>query len=254
MVIYWDLVVILNFFVDFLLLMATGCLSDHVFRPGRQAAAALLGALYSGACLIPGFYFLGAWHWRLLSLAGMTVIAFGVKRQSWYFGALFFVLCMALGGIAECFHTERLPALLLAAGVLWLLCRLTSGSRSGGEEVPLEITYRGKTVSLWAFRDTGNTLRDPVTGERVLVVGAQTARQLTGLTQLQLQSPMETIGLFPGLRLIPYHTVGGSGMLLAMRFSQVKVGSRQQSVLIAFAPEEIHVEGRCTALAGGGCL
>lgn len=249
--IYWDLVVILNFVVDFLLLLGTGQLSEHPCRPGRQAGAALLGALYSGICLIPGFYFLGALPWRILFLVGMVLIAFGLRKDVWHMGALFVVLSMALGGIATCFHTENMPSLLVASFVLWLLCRFASTSQSGGEVIPLEITYGGKTVSLLAFRDTGNTLRDPLTGEPVLIVGPETARLLTGLSQQKLRSPLETMGNHPGLRLIPYHTVTNSGMLLGMRFSQVKVGSRQKSVLVAFAPEEINVKGRCTALTGG---
>jgi len=102
------------------------------------------------------------------------------------------------------------------------------------------------------LEDTGNCLRDPVTGASVLVVGAQAARLLTGLTQQQLRSPLTTLGTIPGLRLIPYRTVGtGAGLLLAMRFQNVRIGSWQGSTLVAFAPEGLEMGHPYQALTGG---
>jgi len=56
----------------------------------------------------------------------------------------------------------------------------------------------------------------------------------------------------PGLRLIPYHSVGqGEGMLLAKRFEQVTVGKRTRSALVAFAPEGLGRGDVYQALTGG---
>ena len=49
-----------------------------------------------------------------------------------------------------------------------------------------KITIVGSRVSIVALRDSGNTLRDPVSGEQVLVVSGEVAEKLTGLTQEQL--------------------------------------------------------------------
>jgi stage II sporulation protein GA (sporulation sigma-E factor processing peptidase) len=77
------------------------------------------------------------------------------------------------------------------------------------------------------------------------------------LTQAQLQKPLETMAQrpIPGLRLIPYRAVGQDrGMLLALRFPQVYVGSRKIGALVAFAPEAVG-EGDCyQALTGGALL
>jgi hypothetical protein len=76
----------------------------------------------------------------------------------------------------------------------------------------------------------------------VLVISAEAAENLTGLTLSQLQNPLQTIAQHPtmGLRLIPYRTVGqGSGMLLAMQFEHVKVNSHNQSAIVAFDTEVI---------------
>lgn len=254
MEVYLDLVVLLNFLVDFLLLLGTNRLSGFPAARGRTALAAALGAVYSGCCLLPGFRFLGNTLWRLVSLALMAGIAFGWNRSVVKRSGVFILLTMALGGIATSFGRGDFLTLVLAAAGVWLLCRVAFGTGVGDKEyVPLELTYGQKREKLLALRDSGNTLRDPITGEQVLVVGAEVAYRLTGLTQQQLGKPLETLAQrpVPGLRLIPYRAVGqGGGMLLALRFEQVKVGSRSQSAIVAFAPEGLG-GGMYQALTGG---
>lgn len=254
MQIYLDLVVILNFVVDFLLLLGTNRLSGFPAAARRAAAAAALGALYSGVCMLPRLRFLGGLVWRTVSLAGMAVIAFGWGKSAWKRSGVFVILSMALGGVAVSVGKGNFLSLVLAAVGVWLLCRVAFGGQVGGREyVPVELTHGGKTVSIIALKDSGNTLRDPITGEPVLVISGDVAQRLTGLTQSQLRSPMDTLMRrpVPGLRLIPYRSVGQSGsMLLAMRFEKVIIGSKEQSAIVAFAPDGL---GRqmYQALTGG---
>ena len=65
MVIYLDLVMLLNFLVDFLLLLGTNRLSGFPAGGWRCALAALLGAVFSCGCLLPGMAFLGNLLWGL---------------------------------------------------------------------------------------------------------------------------------------------------------------------------------------------
>lgn len=255
MEVYLDLVMILNFCVDFLLLLGTNRLSGFPSAPGRCALGALLGAVYSGVCLLPGFRFLGSLLWRGVSLALMSVSAFGMDRSALKRGSVFLLLSMALGGIALSMDQGRVPTLLLAAGLVWLLCRFSFGERVGEREyVPVTLAYCGHSASFIALRDTGNTLRDPITDEQVLIVSGDIGRRLTGLTEEQLRAPLETLAQrpIPGLRLIPYRAVGQSGgMLLALRFDEAKIGSRAGSVLVAFAPEGLGRGEMYQALTGG---
>lgn len=251
MSVYLDLVMILNFLVDFLLLLGTNRLSGFPMGARRAALAAGLGALYSGACMLPGFRFLGNTLWRLVSLGLMASIAFGWNRSTIKRGGIFVLLSMALGGIALGMGQGSFPMLVLAAMGVWLLCRIGFGGSVGQEYVPVEI----EQLKLIALRDTGNTLRDPVTGEGVLIVSADAAWHLCGLTEAQLQHPMETMLTVSGFRLIPYRAVGQPGsMLLARKFEHVKIGDRRGSAIVAFAPEQIG-RGECyQALAGGVCV
>ena len=107
-------------------------------------------------------------------------------------------------------------------------------------------------MELIALRDTGNTLRDPVTGERVLVLSAEVAWDLLGLTRQQLEAPLETLGQVPGLRLIPYRAVGReSGMLLGKVLDDVTIGTWRGKALAAFDPGGLGGQTMYQALTGG---
>lgn len=255
--IYLDLLVLLNFLVDFLLLMGTNRLAGFQCSIQRTAAAALLGALYSGACLLPGFRFLGNLLWRIVCLALMAGIAFGWNRSTLRRGGVFILLSMALGGIAMSMNRQDFPALMASAACVWLLCHVAFGDRIGQQEyVPLEIRYKNNCIRLLALRDTGNTLRDPVTGQQVLVISMDAAKRLTGLSELQIRSPLQTMlqHSLPGLRLIPYQAVGQSGgMLLAMGFDDVKIASRRQKAVVAFDTGGLG-KGEIHQALTGGCI
>ena len=57
-VIYLDELFLLNFVVDYLLLLAAGRLAGEILRRGRLALGAALGAAYAGAVFLPGLGFL----------------------------------------------------------------------------------------------------------------------------------------------------------------------------------------------------
>lgn len=253
--VYADLVMLLNFLVDFLLLLGTNRLSGYPAGVKRAALGALFGAAYSGACLMTEVRFLGNTLWRLVSLGLMAGIAFGWDRSAVKRGGVFVLLSMALGGIATGFGGGGFLMIALSAAGVWLLCRIGFGSGTVGREyVPLTIRYNGRAVALTALRDTGNTLTDPVTGEPVLVIDSAAARELTGLDRDQLSHPLETLTQrpVPGLRLIPYRAVGQSGgMLLGMRFAEVEVGNSRRAAIVAFAPEAIGRGEGYRALTGG---
>lgn len=255
MAVYLDLVILLNFLVDFLLLLGTNSLCGHPPGWKRAALAATAGGIYAGGCLLPGFHFLGNMLWRTVCLALMAWLAFGFSVSALRRGIVFVLLSMALGGIAVGLGGGGAVMLTAAAACVFLMCFLGFRGRIGAAHyVPVELSYRGKSMCLTALHDTGNTLRDPVTGKPVLVVSAEVAQQLLGVTQQQLRCPVNTMtdAFLPGLRLVPYRSVGESaGMLLALCLKEVKIGNWKGSSLVAFAPDRLSVSGEYQALTGG---
>lgn len=253
MTVYLDVVMLLNFMVDWLLLMAANRLCGRPPTPGRTALGGLLGSIYAGICLLPGFSFMGGMLWRIVALAAMALIAYGLQWDSLRRGLVFLLLSMALGGFALCLGSSGFWTLTgAAAGVCALCVWGLRGKIGAAGYIPVELTYGDRHLKVTALQDTGNTLRDPVTGGPVLVVDSHTAAKLTGLTSDQLSRPVESIGAIPGLRLIPYRAVGTqNGLLLGMQLNHVKIGSWKGSRVVAFAPGKLSVAGEYQALTGG---
>ena len=180
--VYLDLVMVLNFAVDLLLLMGANGLSGFPTAFGRCIAAAAVGGIYGGICMLPGFAFLGSTWWRLVILAGMSVLAFGWDGSALRRGILFVLLSMALGGIALSFGQRGWVSLLAAAAALSVLCLVGFRGRAGTKKyIRAELTYGDRKRVLTALCDTGNMLRDPISSQPVLIVGADVARELLGL-------------------------------------------------------------------------
>lgn len=255
MTVYLDLVVLMNFLVDWLLLMGTNRLVGYPPGVGRTALGAALGGAYAGACVMPGFRFLGSVFWRVISLILIVVIAFGPRRSSIRRGVLFVFLNLALGGVAMGLTSRSFASVVAAAAGVLILCIIGfRGNAASQQLTEAELTLNGKRLRLLALQDTGNSLRDPVTGQQVMIVGADIAQSLLGLTSGELNDPIGTMAAkrLPGMRLIPYQAVGKpGGMLLAMRLSDVKIGSWRGSCVVAFAPEPFSKDKGYQMLAGG---
>ena len=248
-------IALINFIVKLLLLLSTNRLCGHLPNWIHIVLAASVDSLYSFLCLLQSLYFLQNPYWRIIIFFLVGWIAFGCSYASLRKCVIFFLLCMALEGISLGFGNENIWRIALASGCLCMICIYISlGDVHRKICVPVNMSFNGKNISITAMHDTGNTLRDPITGGSVLVIGADIAGELTGLTREQLRKPAETIitACLPGLRLIPYKTIGqAGGLLLALKLKDVQIGSWQGSSLVAFAPEILGKNCGYQGLTGG---
>ena len=280
MTVYIDVLFALNTAINYLLLRGSAAMGGCAAGRLRLLGAACLGGLYAAACVLPGLDRLASPPFQLLFAALMTVLAFGFHRttvrQTLFFLALSFAFggavllvvqavepgVMVLGGRA--YYAVSTPALLLLAGVLYALAAVIlsgCGTHTGGDIIDLVLQLDGRELAVKALRDTGNTLRDPVSGRAVLVADRQTLSRLLPqetLTPKQLQDPA---GLMAELsvryprcrfRLIPYRAVGvDSGLLLCLRCGIRHKKGRTADGLVAFSPTAVSADGRFDALTGG---
>lgn len=248
---YLWLVMLLGAAVDFLLLMGSSALAGSPQDCRRLIPGALLGGVYAGAAASEPLYFLGNWYWRIVFMCIICWVGFGTERPAFRKGILFALLRFALDGIGAGLDQGGLWAMGAGALGLCLICTLFFRDSFSKQYVPVQLNYGGKKIRLTALRDTGNTLRDPMTGRSVMVVGPELARDLAGLSPEQLRTPTHTIFQLPGGRLIPYKTVGNpAGMLLALQVPDVSIGNWRGSCLVAFAPDRLG-NGEFQALTGG---
>lgn len=275
MVIYLDQVAVLNFLVDGLLLYGTARLGAAGLRWGRLLLAAALGAAYSVAVWLPGLDFLQGIFCKLFFAAAMLLLAFGAKRSTLrlaaVFAALTLVLCGAVYGVellnhggvryrgGQLFFPVSFFSLLLTALAVSLACRLLLPRLNHAPDsvLPLQIELGGRKIRLTALRDSGNTLKDPISGAPVLTAYAGAALGLfpreLGLKAADFGSP---VGLMERLRpfsprLIPYRAVGISqGLLLAVN-CKVTISNREQLLPLALSPTPLSDGGAYDVLIGG---
>ena len=231
-------VILMAALTDLLLLVCLGKLMGERIPTVRIIVSSAIGGLYSGLCLLLP---LGHWSLWLLSHCFLCWYSFGTDRALPRRCLIF----VALTVLAESTGSRNgLLPMALSGLCLWL----SLGFREN--ILPVKLIYGEQTVTCNALRDTGNTLKDPITGGSVLVVSAEVAERLTGLSQQQLCDPLQTLGQLPGLRLIPYQSVSGRGFLLGLPLKQVQIGAYRGSFLVALAPVGIGNENY-QALTGG---
>lgn len=236
--------VILQIIVDFLLIVGTNKLLEEPIPILRAVLGAVIGGLFSAVCIrIP---FMRETWWLLAGVLLSSAVSYaGISLRS---GAVYFLLRIAMNGIvSDSAGWEH----MFWAIVLWAvwLYGIHTGKR---KMIPIELRLGTRTAKLQGLVDTGNSLVDPITGRQVLVVDADIADKLTGLTKQQLMKPVESMCVIPGLRLIPYKTVGQSGgLLLAIQVPETKIGNWRGSTLVAFSPQILDEYGNYQALIGG---
>lgn len=283
MAVYLDELVLLNFVLDYLLLLASGRVAGEVLRRGRIALGAALGALYAGASVLPRGVFLRSPPCKLAAAVGMVLLAYGACRRLLRVGLIFLCVSAALGGGVLALEllggrglvlrngilssALDLKVILLSAAVCYLVVTLVfarAGRHSAVDRElrPAVLRLGDRSVALTALVDTGNTLTDPATGRTVMVAeGAKLAALFPEGEAPEpgdLSDPANALLRFSGrnwqgrARLVPYRAVGvDCGLLLALRMDRVLVGGEDYGgILVALSPNAVSDGGGYSALIG----
>ena len=274
-VVYADLLFLLNFIANYLLLLAAGRMAGAILRRWRIGLGAAAGALYAVLVFLPGLGWLAHWLCKLAAGVLMALIAYGGEQYLLRVAVLFFGASAALAGAVlglellgnvsltldhGVFYSQldiRLLLLLFVACYFVLSLFFRRIGRHGGELVGLEIALNGGVVVLTALRDTGHTLTDPATNRPVVVVYWQALSKLLP-DWADADTPIDSLERCHAAgsrqaRLIPYRAVGVEhGMLLALRTQGVKAdGKPLGKLLVALSPTPVDDGGGYQALLGG---
>jgi len=235
--VYIDVLFAVNLIFNYLLLWMTGLLLKRHPKTVRLLAVSVLGALYavlsffmsdSFACRLPAKLCIGA-------LMALCAFRPETLRSGIRYICVFYATVFVLGGMAFAFfyfsdsaaslgtlmHNGilyvNLPVYLLALVTLlcYVLLRVAYavGTRChllSRRIVPIGIQYRGKTVHLQGYRDSGNLLRDEISGKSVIIAEWKSVAPLFGERSLQA-----AIKENAGFIFIHYHTIGETAALPA---------------------------------------
>lgn len=230
--IYADILLALNWWIDYLLLLGVRRSLGGGARPWRLAIGALVGALSCFVLFLPTF---SVWLDLAVKLvAALVMVAVAFRWQGWREFArrvlLLFVLSAGLAGLCGAVYHfvapsgfyvlngvvyYSVPPLLLVGftvlcyGILWLSDYLLRRRAPVGHTFRVRLTVGERRVDFPCLYDSGNHLTEPFSGYPVLVVEREIAEQLL------VVPPAEELPVGGGWRLIPYDTVGGGGLLPA---------------------------------------
>ena len=258
-VVYLDRLAAVNFLIDYCVLLAAGRFCGVALRRGRYALAALVGAIYASLLVLPGWGWLAHPPAKLAAGCLLALIAFGGEAGLGRCTAAFFAVAALFGGGvyaasllagAEPLRGTAVPlsgrVFALSFAVCYTVIALVFRRRmKQANRVirPVVIRLAGREARLIGLRDSGNRLSDPVTGKAAAVADRACLTRQLGLPPLprdpaealtRLNDRPEYRGRF---RLLPYRTVGASGMLLAFRPDEAEVDGAAETMLIALAPE-----------------
>ncbi len=226
--VYIDVLVGINLFINYFLLLAVSkFLSLPVKRP-RLLAASALGAAYSLMILLPEINLFLSLFIKFLMAATIVLAAYpfyGLKQLLRELAA-FYIISFAFAGFMlaiwffiapqgliiknSILYFNISPLLLIVLTVFcYLIIRLIH--RLTGRQAPdetfckIQIDYNGRSASCLAKVDTGNTLAEPFSNYPVVVVCEE---------YVAAMAPNEESGK---IRLVPFHAVSGGGLLPAFK-------------------------------------
>lgn len=239
MTVYADILVIVNLYVDYILLHCVRRFLRLQTSGIRLALGALAGAFASLAGLLPLPGWTGPLAGGICALAAAAAAFSPVKPRlffrcwlcMWLFsfllaGFLLFVMQFAPPGYlalvgGSVYLNLSLPLLFAATCLAYLLFWLLSRFLPRDSAPPLSklrIEHQGQTAVLFAKADTGNALREPFSGLPVVVCQKKALGSLAPppVAEVLAQNPPPA-----GLRLIPFESLGGEGLLPAFKPDRV---------------------------------
>ena len=275
-VIYGDVLMVINFSMDFLALYITGKIMHNRQRVTLLTVSAVIGAVYSLVILSLGLDGIVSGLVSISAAFLLTFTAYGKQKISVLIKntAVFYVVNFALGGgitalcnLLNMWQNKRnimingtldvvygdIPlGLLVILGPLCGLFSLLSGKiikkKTSKKQCSLSITLNQASVCLDALIDSGNLLTEPISGKPVIVTAFEAVRKIIPLELFSLFKARDTscIGnctYASKIRVIPTSTVNGKSLLYAFFPDKVSVDGKEIDVYIAISPDTESFDG-----------
>lgn len=238
--VYADVLVVVNYIVNLLLLLASGKIMGAILTRRRVTLAALLGAAGSLVIFLP---YIGWWFqfsYKLALAAAMAAAAFGCRPWRRFLKGLFvlFTVSFLFAGVMLAVSYLMKPfgvlfyngvvyfdisvvTLILtttAAYLLLLLFERLFFSRTSEKKLyDLTVRVNGRTIVMKGLADTGNSLREPFSGAPVVVCDRELAERV---------APEDGTRY----RVIPCLTVTGQGALRGFRPDELTISGQGRVV------------------------
>ena len=274
--VYIDLYFIINFSMDLLCFFITSRLLSQKGSALRMILAAALGGAY--ACVALLFPIGGVLGLLIDIAAGVSICFVAVKKkgnlkETAIYSLVYSAVCIVMGGfmtvLFSFFNKIGLDKVLQGDGEsdgisVWLFALLAvisgfaaliggkffrkKSSRVQGE---VEIRCGEKSVKLKALCDSGNLLKEPISGKSCIVVDRKETLFLLPdtlrKTVIGEAVDVKEAYMLSSLRIIPTATVGGEGILYAIKADSLMInmgnGKKEVDAFVAFGELDKNKDG-----------
>lgn len=266
MTVYLDIILLENICMNYIILLATGLILKTKISYLRILLSSLLGSIYAVCSYITKLEIYSTIIMKILLSIAMIYLAFNSKniKQMLKQLVIFYLTSFAFGGCAFALLYFVKPQNILMkngvyigtyplkiailGGIIGFIIIIISFKIIKGRMnkksmfCDIEIYFKEKTSNVHTLIDTGNLLKEPITGSSVIVVEKE---KLYGLIPNEILDNIEEImygnknlenldsEYISKLRLIPFSSLGTpNGML---------IGTKVDKILINFDEEIINV-------------
>lgn len=291
MTIYIDVVLFENLIMNYIILLATGVVLKTDLKHFRLIIASLIGSLYTVMAYIITIQFYSNFLFKILLSIIMIFIGFNPQnvKKMWKQLLVFYLASFVFGGAAFALiylvkpqeilikngmflGTYPLKTVILSAivsfTIIIVVFKIVKNKISKKDMYRnLKIFINEKEIQVKAMLDTGNLLREPITGKPVIIVESSCLKEtlpneilnnLESIIRGDFSKISESIKnkYITRLKFIPFTSLGKqNGMLLGIKTDNVKIIEEEKEkkvddVIIGIYNKSLTKDGRYRALIG----
>lgn len=256
MIVYLDILFLINFLMNYFVISICTAIVPRGSKYKRKILASLLGGIYGVGMFIPNLDFLYSVISLIFFSGGLVAIIFCPCKISDFFrilgmfylsnfilsGGIYMLLPFFGGGILRNNVTYIKSgyliffAAIIGVAVVW---GIKYAKRNLGErEYDVKIIYKDRFAEGIGMVDTGNKLKDPKTGDGVIVIGKSMLEKLffKGCNEFNLGEWIDS----EDFRIIPYKTVANEGVMIGFLADEVVFEGRNlKGITVAVSPEDL---------------
>lgn len=286
MTVYLDVVFLENIVLNYIIILSTAIISKSKINTKRIIFSSAIGGIFSILNYIVNFNFISSIFLKIILSIIIIVIAFNSKsiKRILKLIIFFYLVSFTFGGIAfmllffinpenvvitnnHFVGTYPLKMAVLAGGIGFIVISLTTGiikDRMSKKSMicDLEIFYKGKCKKIKTMLDTGNLLKEPISGADVIIVEKESLKEivskeiLTNISKILKGEWIEDSNVHSyKFKLIPFSSLGNdNGLLIGFKPDYVKIYSDEEflrnDVLIGIYDGKLSKTSMYTSLIG----
>jgi len=289
--IYIDVVLIENLIMNYIILLATGIILKIKIKHLRLITASLIGAIYTILTYVITIQIYSNFFLKFILSMMIIYVAYNPPnvKKMWKYLLVFYLTSFVFGGAAFALIYIVKPQDILMKNGLFLgtyplknvvlagivgFISVTTTFKIVKNKITkkdiykeIKIEMNGKQIHLNAMLDTGNMLKDPITGNPVIVVEKiilyeilpkELLDNLEKILGGELENISENIKdkYIKKLKFIPFSSLGRqNGMLVGIKPDFVEIVEEQKTqkrndIIIGIYEKSLTKDGRYRALMG----